>query len=424
MHRTGIAALGVVLAIGAAACSGADDARPTPSSTTSTAPSTAVPHVDDGVFKVGLVVPTIGPGVEIGVSVEAAVTLAAKEINAEGGLAGQPVVVEVRDEGDSATTAVLAVQDLVEARADVIIGPTSSVSTLAALSTAVDAGVLTCSPTASALALDDFPDNGLFLRTVPSDSLQAVALAELANDAGGARTALVYLDDPYGRPLAEHVQRSLRAQGVTLASSAGFTAAEDSLQAVVDQLVTTQPDVVIVLADATTGPTALRAIDDALVAQRPTYIVNDPLRRPDASAQPFEADLASRVIGASPQAFVTDADFLARLRVVDFDATGLYAQNGYACLELVALAASAADSVRPTDIAAAIPGVSGGGSSCRTFASCLALMEVGRNIDFDGPTDELSIGADGDPSSAVFEQFGFDATGRDVGLRTFVVLNN
>jgi branched-chain amino acid transport system substrate-binding protein len=419
MHRSGIAVLGIAL-VTIGACRGADDARPTVTTTTTTVPSATTVHLDDGVFKVGLVVPSIGPGLEIGVSIEAAVKLAAEEINDEGGVVGQPVVVDVREEGDSATTAVLAVQELVQARADIIIGPTSSIATLAALSTAVDAGVLTCSPTASALALDDFPDNGLFIRTVPSDSLQAVALATLADDAGGARTALVYLDDPYGRPLAEHAQRALRAKGVSLATTAGFTAAEDSLGAAVDQLVATQPDVVIVIADATTGPTAISAIDSALVTTRPTYIVNDSIRRPDASAQPFGAALAERVVGVSPQAVVTDVDFESRLAEVDPDATGVFAQNGYACLDLVALAASSARSVRAADIAAAVPGVSGGGSSCRSYASCAALMSIGRNIDFDGPTDELSIGVDGDPSSAVFEEFGFDRTGRDIGLRTFV----
>ena len=39
------------------------------------------------------------------------------------------------------------------------------------------AGVVTCSPSATALALDDYPDNKLFFRTVPSDSLEMVAIA-------------------------------------------------------------------------------------------------------------------------------------------------------------------------------------------------------------------------------------------------------
>lgn len=404
----------------ATACTGADDARPAASTSTTAAPTTTI-HPDDGIFKVGIVVPTIGPGLDIGTSIEAAVRIAADEINDAGGISDQPVVIEVRDEGDSAASAALAVDELVQARADIIIGPTSSLAVLATLAGAVEAGVLTCAPTATALALDQFPDEGLLVRTVPSDSLQAVALAALADDAGGTRTAVMYLDDPYGRPMAERTERALRAKGIELAASAGFTGAEESLSAAVDAISIVRPDVVVVIADSTTGPTAIQALDDAAPTLRPTYIVNDAIRRPAASAQPFDADLSSRVTGASPQAFVADSVFLSRIVDTDTDATGLFAQNGYACLTLVALAARTSGSNVPSVIAAAIPAVSSGGSSCRSFAACNSLLRAGRNIDFDGPSDELSIGTDGDPATAVFEEFGFDDSGRDVGLRTFVV---
>lgn len=414
----------MVACIGAAAlataCTGVDDARPAASTSTTAAPTTTI-HPDDGIFKVGVVVPTIGPGLDIGTSIEAAVRVAADEINDAGGIADQPVVIEVRDEGDSAASAALAVDELVQARADIIIGPTSSLAVLATLAGAVEAGVLTCAPTASALALDQFPDEGLLVRTVPSDSLQAVALAALADDAGGTRTAVMYLDDPYGRPMAERTERALRAKGVELAASAGFTGAEESLSAAIDAISIVRPDVVVVIADSTTGPTAIQALDDAVPTLRPTYIVNDAIRRPAASAQPFDADLSSRVTGASPQAFVADSVFLSRIVDTDTDATGLFAQNGYACLTLVALAARISGSNVPSVIAAAIPAVSSGGSSCRSFAACNSLLRAGRNIDFDGPSDELSIGTDGDPATAVFEEFGFDDSGRDVGLRAFVV---
>ncbi|MFM8311794.1 MAG: ABC transporter substrate-binding protein [Ilumatobacteraceae bacterium] len=404
----------------ATACTGADDARPAASTSTTAAPTTTI-HPDDGIFKVGVVVPTIGPGLDIGTSIEAAVRIAADEINDAGGISDQPVVIEVRDEGDSAASAALAVDELVQARADIIIGPTSSLAVLATLAGAVEAGVLTCAPTATALALDQFPDEGLLVRTVPSDSLQAVALAALADDAGGTRTAVMYLDDPYGRPMAERTERALRAKGIELAASAGFTGAEESLSAAVDAISIVRPDVVVVIADSTTGPTAIQALDDAAPTLRPTYIVNDAIRRPAASAQPFDADLSSRVTGASPQAFVADSVFLSRIVDTDTDATGLFAQNGYACLTLVALAARTSGSNVPSVIAAAIPAVSSGGSSCRSFAACNSLLRAGRNIDFDGPSDELSIGTDGDPATAVFEEFGFDDSGRDVGLRAFVV---
>ena len=41
-------------------------------------------------------------------------------------------------------------------------------------------------------------------------------------------------------------------------------------------------------------------------------------------------------------------------------------------------------------------------------------MEEGRNINYNGPSGNLSIGSDGNIATANFERFRFDATGRDV----------
>ena len=78
---------------------------------------------------------------------------------------------------------------------------------LSDLDAPVSAGILTCSPTASAMALDNYPDSGLFFRTIPSDSLQMVAIAHVAERTGSTSIAIGYLDDAYGRDLAEALSR-------------------------------------------------------------------------------------------------------------------------------------------------------------------------------------------------------------------------
>ena len=77
--------------------------------------------------------------------------------------------------------------------------------------TCLAGGVLTCSPTATALALTTTPDSDLFFRTAPSDSLQAIGLAQLAEQTGARTAAVAFLDDVYGRPLARgHHLRTAR----------------------------------------------------------------------------------------------------------------------------------------------------------------------------------------------------------------------
>ena len=397
------------LATFAGCTQGSNTAPPT---TPAEAPTTTE-RADDGTLLVGAVLPTTGPLSEIGGSMSAALALATQEINAAGGVNGRNVRVVLREEGDNAATALLAVQNLVQIGADAIIGPTSSLALLTTLDTTVEGGVLTCAPTASALSLDTYPDAGLLIRTVPSDSLQAAAIARVAESTGAASAAVVYLDDGYGRPFGQAVQRALTGEGTTVAASVGFQNDDASISAAVDAVVAANPSVVTVVADALSGPAIVTAIDDA-TRGRLTFVVNDTGRRPDAAARPYSADLAPRVFGVSPQAYSTSSTFTDELRSIDPDTTGLFAQNAYDCLTIIALAATAADAVRPAEIAAQVPTITARGSACNSFPTCAEGLANGRNINYDGPSGGLAISAGGDMTSAVFDRFTFDEGGRDV----------
>lgn len=399
------------------ACSGGGGSAATSSSTP---PSTTAPRVDDGTLVVGAVLPRGGSNPDLGGSMRAALELAITEINDSGGVLGAPVELYTREEGDDANTSLLAVQELVQLGVDAIVGPTSSVTLLNTLSTAVDSGVLTCAPTASALALDDFPDRGLLVRTVPSDSLEAVALAGLVDDSGTSSAVVVYLDDAYGRPFADAVFDALRDRGTAVDGPIGFTDSDESIDETATEVAALAPEMVVVVADAATGPAIIGAIDEAAPSPKPTYAVNDALRRPDASATPFGGFLASRIVGASPLAVSTSEAFDEALDALRPDTGGLFAENVYDCVNLIALGAQSTGSTLAADIAAAIPSVSSGGSGCTSFQQCNSVLADDRNPDYDGPSGVLTLGPEGDPTSALFERFGFDDTGRDVGTAVVV----
>ena len=59
--------------------------------------------------------------------------------------------------------------------------------------------------TAARSLLDDFPDRGLFFRTIPSDSLQAMAMAEAVDRTGASKATIAYIDDDYGQSFADQV---------------------------------------------------------------------------------------------------------------------------------------------------------------------------------------------------------------------------
>ncbi len=393
------------------ACS---DSAPVDTADDSIVATTTTVRPDDGVLLVGAILPRDGVAAELGLSMSDALTLGIDEINAAGGVGGKPVRLIEREEGDNEATASLAMLELIQLGVDAIIGPTSSTNTLATLGTAVDAGVLTCSPTASALALDSFPDNGLFIRTIASDSLQAKALAALVESSGTTSAVVVYVDDNYGRPFAEAARLAVLAEGTSVTAMVGFTASEDSMATAVAAVVATQAEVVVVIADGTTGPEIISAIDDASDLS-PTFVINDAIRRPATSAQPFGRSLIARIEGVSPLAYPTSESFMDSLRSINPAATGLFAQNGYDCLNAIAIAALSAESDQPAAIARQISVVTDQGTPCSNFAACAASLAAGRQIDYSGPGRDLTIGPDGEVLTAIFERFTFDADGRDVG---------
>lgn len=391
------------------ACS--DGSPPASPGETSIASTTTV-RPNDGELLIGAILPRNGVAAELGLSMGDALTLAVNEVNAAGGVNDMPVRLVEREEGTNEATASLAMLELIELGVDAIIGPTSATNMLATLGTAVDAGVLTCSPTASALALDSFPDNGLFIRTIASDSLQAKALAALVESSGTTSAVIVYVDDNFGRPFAEATREAVVADGATVGTMVGFTSNEDSLNAAVEAVVAARSEVVVVIADSTAGPAIIAAIDDAS-SNRPTYVVNDAIRRP-ATSQPFGRSLGARVEGVSPLAYPTLLSFMESLRNINPATTGLFAHNAYDCVNAIALAAQSAGSDQPSAIARQIPIVTDGGTPCGSFASCVDALATRPNIDYSGPGRDLTIGRDGEVLTAVFERFTFDADGRDI----------
>ncbi|RLE26259.1 MAG: amino acid ABC transporter substrate-binding protein, partial [Actinobacteria bacterium] len=203
-----------------AACSGGDDSTPE----TTVLPTTTTiepPPVGDGNLLIGILLPT--SETLIGEPTVAGAEDAIEQINDAGGVLGQPVRTVIADEGSTSTSATAAIQQLLELDVDAIIGPASSLITLATLDDIVSSGTLACSPTASALALDDYPDDGLFFRTIPSDSLQAKAIADVAALTGVQRVSIVYADDAYGQGLAKAVEAALVERPISIVDTIPFS---------------------------------------------------------------------------------------------------------------------------------------------------------------------------------------------------------
>ncbi len=400
-----------------AACSSDDDGVIVDTVVDTTTTTIGAEVVGDGRLVIGALLPL--SNTLLGEPMAAAVETAIDRINTAGGVLDERVQLVVADEGTSTATATASIQTLLDRDVDAIIGPASSLVALSTLDEIVAAGTLVCSPTASALALDQFPDDDLFFRTVPSDSLQAGAIAAAADQTGAQRVTIVYVDDSYGRPFADAVETSLANEAIVVVGRIPFATDDDDLSTEAAELAESDTQVLVLLAVGDDGTRFLDALDDENTSGLATIVVNDALRNPTTPQriQGLDAELRGKIVGLAPQADSGDA-------AAPFDPPGLFATNAYDCANLIALATVRAGSDAPRDIARQLAQVSVSGSRCLTFADCVATIEAGLQIDYDGPSGVTDLLArTGDPSRAVFDRFTFDDSGRDVLDRTVVFGN-
>ena len=379
------------------ACS--DDTVTPPDTTTPTAvTSSPAATPGDGVLTIGMLLPITGSGANtLGAPMRSAIEDAVVEINAAGGVLGTSVRLLETDEAQAGGFA-----ELIEAGADAIVGPASSLVAMSGLGTAIAAGTVVCSPTATALALDNFPDReGLFFRTVPSDSLQMEAIVREVRDTGVETVAVAYLDDPYGRGLVNTFAARVRASTVlSVAERRGFSGDQEDLSGVASAIAGSRA--IVVLGDADDGGrllTALYAVIDR--GDPPTVIVNDAVRSARQPIAQLSPELRARLIGVAPR---------ARTEAVE----GFFSANAADCVNLIALAATQAGSDRPEDFGVNIPGVSYGGSPCDGFAECAQRLTEVPQIDYNGISGPVDLRApSGDLGAAWFDVFGFDEDGSE-----------
>ena len=393
-----------------ASCTGSDDVTP-PTSALATTTSTVPPRADDGVLKVGVLLPATGPGETLGTPMRVAVEAGIALINENGGVLGSAVEYA---EADESTTS--GMQNLLDEGVDAIIGPASSLVALSQLATAVSSpnGVVVCSPSATALALDDFPDNGYFFRTVPSDSLQMEAIVRQAERTGEATATIAYLDDPYGRGLASAVADDIAERGVLqLVNQVAFSGDLEDLSVRAATVLADSPGVVILLADADDGGRFLAAIDE--IAQGgavPQIVLNDAIRTARQAISSLSPSIRMQLTGVAPAS-----------ASIEGGPEGAFAGQAVDCLNLIALAVQQSDSDAPREFRRDIAAVTAVGQLCDTFDECNDLLSQDLQIDYNGFSGNIDLsGTTGDRTRATFDRFQFEADGTERPLESPIVM--
>jgi branched-chain amino acid transport system substrate-binding protein len=404
------AAVAAAAALALGACT--DNGSPAPSTTTTIAATTTTERFarggPDGVLRIGVLLPRTGAGATLGEPLIDVIENAVLAVNGAGGVSGADVEIEVFDEAAPAS-----VDDLLEDTSiDAVIGPASSNNALAMLPTITGADVAACSPTATSIALTGLPDGGLFFRTVPSDALQARAMARRIQQTGLGSASLVYTDDVYGRPFAAAVRASLTNLNVAVRDDWPYSPDDEDFTDEAAAVLAGEPPAVAMIGDAQSGGRMVAALL-AGQADLPIIIANDAIRLADFASRVDTAALAEHVSGIGVSAFDGQTE-LAAFLPADL-VTAAFAAAAVDCVNLLALGAIAAQSPDdPVQIVAQALQLSVGGVPCSSFVDCRQPMEEGRDVDYNGPTGLLALDGTGDVTRAMFVPYEFDEAGNDI----------
>ena len=217
-------------------------------------------------FTVGAIYPLSGSQGPGGVDEHRGVLLAAELANADGGIDGRPIEVRSIDVG-SADAAPAAIEQLHADGVDVVLGSYgSTISAPASLATAARhmlfwetgaVGTLPMGADSGALTFRVPPTGGTLGRNAIAFTADRLAQG-LGRDPGSLRYAVSFVDDVYGRSVADGAKAELAARGLDLVGSVGYDLQTFDAGAVAARIARLRPDVLFVSA----------YLDDAVAMRR------------------------------------------------------------------------------------------------------------------------------------------------------------
>ena len=373
-------------------------------------------------FTFGYILPETGALAYLGPPQVKALELAIKDINDAGGVLGTDVPAPVGgDEGDQATIAQASADRILGQGVSAIIGAAASGRSLDIIDRITGAGVMQCSGSNTAPTFTDYDDNGLYVRTAPSDALQGPVLANTIINDGWTNVAIVARADDYGRGLANATAEALENAGATVAINETYDPLAQQYDSVVQSVVSANADAVVIVAFEEGVQIMQGLIEAGLTPADVGFYGADGLRNPDLGKLVNESDpsVLAGMKGTAP-ASAANEDFLSSLAefAPDLGDNTQFAPQVYDCAVAVALAAEAAGSADAEEFKNSIVDVTKEGTECTSYEECKGLLDDGEDIDYQGVSGPLDFTDAGEPGRASIEVYGFNDKGEFESLET------
>lgn len=404
-RRLAAIAIGATAAVALSACSsGGDSGASTSPSATSPASSsaaapTAVPKCASGGdltknLKLGAFLPLTGGLAFLGPASVGGADLALSDINAAGGVLGNPACINLTDSSETtqAAVSIANIKKQLQSKVSAIVGPESSGVTYNVLPTIKGAKTVLFSNAAT--------DDGLtgvspyFFRNPAPNGFEASALGSQIVADGRSKIAFLTFNDPYGTNLRDGMESVIAGSGSATVVYGGkgknqeFPATETNFGSDVAAAIASKPDAIVIIAFDQTKQIVTSLVSAGWKGAN-LYFVDGNLN--DYSKDLPEGTLdgakgATQGLNPSPE---LRARILAAYKAnggsADVTAYG-YGAEAYDAATLIALAAEKGKSAETATILENLPAVSGttGGTACKTFADCQKLLADGKEIQYQG----------------------------------------
>ncbi|GAB2465949.1 branched-chain amino acid transport system substrate-binding protein [Conyzicola lurida] len=373
---------------------------------------------EDLTLKFGSILPQTGSLAQLGPPEFAGVDLAIKEINDAD--AGIEVSVEHKDSGDTTTDiATQSATALIADNVSVIIGAASSGVSKTFIDQVTQAGIVQISPANTSPDFTDYPDDGYYFRTAPSDVLQGKILGNKILEDGKTDVAVLYMNDAYGIGLYDNLKLSLEDGGASIVGEQIFEPSATDFTSAIQALLATSPDALVVISF-----NEITTIAEQLAGQGFDFST---LYGTDGNYGIIgEADTNVDIAGAqfTNPGVLAPEDFQTRLQdlVTEQGDPELevfsYAAEAYDATVLSALAAIAGGATDGATIRDNLKDVSEGGTECTTFADCAALLadDASADIDYNGVSGPITFDDNGDPTEAYVSIFQYSTGNVSEGI--------
>ena len=406
-------ALIAILALVAAACGGSDggsddavvEVETTEAPATTEAPTTtAAPAPAGDPLILASLMPLSGDLASLGPGIALGAALAVEQINAAGGINGQPVQLIEGDSGCDGAVALTSLNDVIAQGAQGVMGAACSGTSLAILDTAIAAEVVMVSPSNTSPQFTKIDKKGFYARTAPSDLLQGDVLASLLIEDGVGSVSIISRADAYGRGLAEATAAAFEAAGGTVKTIVYHAPDATEFTAEVTAVGKGASDAIVGILFPETGCGVLQPAFEQGLLDTPWYMT-DGVKDAGLASLCGLGTALDGFKGTAPGSAAGEAKdaFEAAYAGVSADGspTFIFAPQAYDAVMLMAISA-AANGVTGPEIASGLVEASSGGEKC-IGVSCIALAADGVDVDYVGASGEIELNQAGDPTAATYD---------------------